>query len=157
MRTKTFWVKLTLVVLMLLFIWGNSLLPASASSRESSAVLRLAEPLISALQRYLAARGHALDQEYLIRKLAHFSEYAVLGVLMLALLIRPGLRVRPLASALMCLAAALLDEGIQMFSDGRGPSLRDVALDFSGACVGVILAVPAVLIVRLIRKQKKRA
>ena len=35
MRTKTFWVKLALVALMLLFIWGNSMLPASASSAES--------------------------------------------------------------------------------------------------------------------------
>lgn len=157
MRTKTFWVKLALVALTLLFIWGNSLLPAPISSRESGTVLRLAQPLVSAVQRFLVGRGHDLTQEYLVRKLAHFSEFALLGVLMLALLTRPGLRPRPFVSAGLCLAAALLDEGIQMFTDGRGPRFSDVLLDFSGACVGIALACLAVWLMRLIRKQKNSA
>ncbi len=153
MKTKTFWVKLALVVLMLLFIWGNSLLPATASSRESGFVLRFAEPVVAVLQRLLEGRGVSLSEDVVVRKLAHFSEYAVLGVLMLALLIRPGLRSRPAASAGLCLAAALLDEGIQLFSPGRGASLRDVALDFAGACVGIALAA---LIVGLLRAARNK-
>ena len=157
MRTKTFWVKPALVALMLLFIWGNSLLPASASSRESGAFLRLAEPLVEAVRRFLADRGHEFTSEHLVRKIAHFTEYAVLGALMLSLLTRSGLRTRPVVSAPLCLAAALLDEGIQMFSAGRGPGLGDVLLDFAGACFGILLAQLVLWIIRLIRKQRKSA
>jgi len=156
MRTKTFWVKLALVVLTLLFIWGNSLLPGDASGLESSFVLRLTGPVVPALQRALAELGYSCSQEYLVRKLAHFCEFALLGALMLALLTRPGLRLKPFLSAALCLASALLDEGIQYFSEGRGPSLRDVALDFSGALFGMLLAGLAVCLVRLIRKIKNR-
>ena len=157
MRTKTFWVKLALVVLMLLFVWGNSLLPASVSGDESNAVLRLVRPLVAAVQGVLARHGHELAQEYLVRKIAHFTEYAVLGALMLALFTKPGLRVMPLPSAALCLAAALLDEGIQIFSEGRGPRLRDVLLDFTGACFGIALVWLFVLLARLIRKIKNGA
>ena len=155
MRTKTFWVKLALVVLTLLFIWGNSLLPAAVSSRESGFVLRLTQPVITVLQRFLEGRGHSYSQELILRKLAHFSEYAVLGALMLALFTKPGLRTRPLPSLGLCLAAALLDEGIQLFSVGRGASLHDVALDFIGACVGTALAALIVWLVRLARGKRE--
>ena len=154
MRTKTFWVKLALVALMLLFIWGNSMLPASASSAESNFVLRLCEPLVSALQRLLSLRGVELGQDYIIRKLAHFSEYAVLGVLMLSLFVRPGLRFRVPLPAALCLGAAITDEGIQILAEGRGPSMKDVALDFSGAVCGIVLCSAVLLLTRAIRKNK---
>lgn len=152
MKTKTFWVKLALVVLTLLFIWGNSMLPGPLSGSESSFVLRLVEPAVSGIQRALEEHGLEFTQEYIVRKLAHFTEYAVLGILMLALLIRPGLRGRPVLSAVMCLAAAALDECIQMFSYARGPSVKDVLLDFCGACFGVVLASLAAVIIRQVRK-----
>ena len=154
MRTKTFWVKLALVALMLLFIWGNSMLPASASSAESGFVLRLCRPLVSAVQRLFSARGVELGQDYIIRKLAHFSEYAVLGVLVLTLFVRPGLRFLVLPPAALCLGAALMDEGIQILAAGRGPSMKDVALDFSGAVCGIVLCAAVLLLTRAIRKNR---
>lgn len=154
MKTKTFWVKLALVVLMLLFIWGNSALPGPVSGRESGFVLRFLEPAVTAVQRFLEARGHSLSQDYIVRKMAHFTEYAVLGVLMLALLVRPGVRTRPILSAGACLIAAAIDECIQIFSYSRGPAVRDVLLDFSGACFGVALAALALLILRTTKKHK---
>ena len=156
MKTKTFWIKLTLVVLMLLFIWGNSMLSGDISGRMSGFVLKLTEPVVSALQRLLEGRGLTLPQEYLVRKLAHFSEYAVLGVLMLMLLVRPGVRVRPLLSAALCLAAALLDEGIQMLAVDRGPSLSDVLLDFSGACLGIAAASLILCLIRALRRSGRQ-
>ena len=152
MRTKTFRVKLALVVLTLLFIWGNSVLPGSVSGRESGFVLRLCEPLVDALQRLLSSRGVELSQEHIIRKLAHFTEYVVLGVLMLSLFVRPGLRFRMIPPAMLCLGAALMDEGIQIFAMDRGPSLRDVGLDFCGAVCGIALSTIAVLLLRSIRR-----
>ena len=65
----------------------------------------------------------------LIRKAAHFTNYAIL----FWLLIRGPLQGRPYAALLCCVIYAFLDEGHQIFAVGRGPSLYDVALDSSGA------------------------
>ena len=65
----------------------------------------------------------------LIRKSAHFTEYAVL----FWLLIRGPMAARPYMALMLCVAYALSDEGHQIFVPGRTASLFDVALDSSGA------------------------
>jgi VanZ family protein len=65
----------------------------------------------------------------LIRKAAHFTNYAIL----FWLLIRGPLEKRPYTALACCVMYAFLDEGHQIFAVGRGPSLYDVALDSSGA------------------------
>ena len=65
----------------------------------------------------------------LIRKAAHFTNYAIL----FWLLIRGPLRGRPYVALGCCVLYAMLDEGHQIFVPGRGASLYDVALDSSGA------------------------
>ena len=47
-----------------------------------------------------------------------------------------------------CLLAASIDEGIQLFSEGRGVSFRDVCIDLSGATLGVLIALLTLMIVR---------
>lgn len=65
----------------------------------------------------------------LIRKAAHFTNYAIL----FWLLVRGPLDKRPYTALACCVIYAFLDEGHQIFALGRGPSLYDVALDSSGA------------------------
>lgn len=130
---------MTFVVIMLLFIWGNSLLPGSVSGRESGWVLSLLEPFLRWLGNVIGRGGPVLPMEVLVRKLAHFSEFWLLGVLMAALLERPERgRTHFLLAELFCLGAAVVDELIQHMIPGRGPSIKDVLLDFSGATVGVV-------------------
>ncbi len=77
-----------------------------------------------------------------IRKAAHFSEYAVLFLL----LVRGPMRGRPALALALCGLYAFLDEGHQMLVPSRTASLHDVALDFSGALFAslVMSAVSAV-------------
>ena len=144
MRKYVFVLRLTLVLLMLAFIWGHSMMPADLSEWESSRFLALVRPLVEAFQRLLETRGYVLTQEHLVRKMAHFTEYAALGALMCLLFLRKDGRCRLLLPAGSCLAVAFIDEGIQMFSAGRGPALRDVGIDFCGACMGILLTALAV-------------
>jgi VanZ family protein len=65
----------------------------------------------------------------LIRKAAHFTEYAILCWL----LVRGPLKRHPLVAVAFCVGYALLDEGHQVFVPGRTPSMHDVALDSSAA------------------------
>ena len=140
MRKLFFVLKLLLVLCMLAFIWGHSMMPADLSQLESGWFLELVRPLVEAVQRVLESRGVTMTQDYLVRKMAHFTEYAVLGALMMVLFTRRDMRCRVILPALACLAVAFIDEGIQMFAEGRGPGLNDVALDFAGACAGMLAA-----------------
>jgi VanZ family protein len=72
--------------------------------------------------------------DLVLRKLAHAAEYAVLGVLLLRAIGRPGA-----AFALATLYAAT-DEIHQAFVRGRQASLLDLAIDAAGAAVGIALA-----------------
>lgn len=74
-----------------------------------------------------------------IRKLAHLTEYAILGMLVLRALERPGrtLATACIAALLLCASYAALDEFHQTFVPSRGPSPVDVAIDTCGAALGL--------------------
>lgn len=122
------------------FIWGHSLVPGAQSSQESGAVYAALQPLFSLLGIVDASLC-----TFLIRKAAHVSEYAVLGLLA-ALLGRSmavggggGSRLRGCAPALFALVPAV-DEGIQLFVPGRTGQPRDVIIDLCGMLLGAGIA-----------------
>jgi VanZ family protein len=71
--------------------------------------------------------------DLVLRKVAHFAEYAVLGALFL----------RALRSEVLAVSAgiayAATDELHQHFVAGRHAALRDVAIDAAGILAGVLL------------------
>jgi len=86
------------------------------------------EPILRWLLPWASAQTiHVMH--YGIRKLAHFTEYGILFLL----LIRGPMRGHAVMALAACAAYAMLDEGHQMFVPERTASLYDVALDFSGA------------------------
>ncbi|MCR5577389.1 MAG: VanZ family protein [Oscillospiraceae bacterium] len=117
----------------LCFIWGNSLLPRSESTQISSGLFARLLPLFQAL-------GLDMIDEHMLRKLAHFGEFAVLGCELAALFILNRGRCSQSAcfAALCALFTGAADETIQLFS-GRAAMLTDVLLDFSGALAGIAL------------------
>ncbi|MCD8377066.1 MAG: VanZ family protein [Oscillospiraceae bacterium] len=140
-----------LLAALLCFIWGNSMLGREQSSQESAAVLELVEPVLE------MAVGQGNVTEHLVRKLAHFTEFAALGALGVSLLALLGAgRGRRLAYALpFGLVCAAMDEGIQIFSD-RGNQISDVALDFSGCLTGALLMWLLVLAAGRLRRRRNR-
>ena len=122
----------------LAFIWGNSCLPVARSRAPSEALLRWLRGLFGSAP---AQEGNALLNSHSIRKLAHFAEFAVLGVLAY-LIIRSCVQTRERRMLMLILfgfAVALIDETIQCFSD-RGPRIPDVWLDCSGFAAGCLTA-----------------
>ena len=113
-----------------MIIFLHSLQPASVSGQESGWVLSLLLHLLPWLT------------DHIVRKAAHFTEFAVLGVLSEPLGRGPGLTRRTAAwfSLSVCAAAALSDETIQLFVEGRAGSVPDVWLDIAGAAFGLLLA-----------------
>lgn len=131
--TKWVWALLAAV---LLFIWGNSLLPPSWSWRVSGVVQEAVEQVLPVEQ----ADGQlGKPRGFTVRKLAHMSEFALLGALLALLTCAHSRRDRVALILLLGLLAALLDETIQKFT-GRTSSVLDVWLDFSGVVLGLFLA-----------------
>jgi len=157
MKRKNRRIRIALAAFTLLFIWGNSLLPASLSGQESEWVRELLEPILSRLRDGIPWLGTEMDSSTLVRKLAHFCEYMLLGFLVGLMLERPEGKGRFFPAEGVCLAAACLDEFIQRFVPGRGPGIKDVLLDFSGATVGVCLAMVFICLVWLWKNRKRIA
>ena len=130
----------------LILIWGNSLLPGEISGKISAFVTELIGKILG-IPPGESQAGHGL-----LRKLAHFSEFACLGLLLTLRLSMDGHRGRPLIcqTLLGSLTAACVDETIQIFVNGRGSSLIDVWIDAGGAAVGMA----AILIGHSVSKKK---
>lgn len=118
-----------LLVANLCFIWGNSLMSAEASLAFSDWVKQLLG--------MISGTGAVGGGSGLLRKIAHFTEFTSLGLCLGWLFL---LKEKPGHWALVWGAsAACLDETIQCFVPGRGPGLRDVAIDVLGVCTGMVL------------------
>jgi VanZ family protein len=72
--------------------------------------------------------------DLVLRKLAHFGEYSVLGLLLVRAFGR-----EPLAAA-AGVAYAASDELHQHFVRGRHAAFRDIAIDSAGVLAGLLLA-----------------
>jgi VanZ family protein len=122
---------LALLVCNLVFIWGNSLLPGEVSGMISDWVKDLLEGMFPPSDQEDNAGG------FLLRKLAHFTEFAALGALLSWLF---GMLKKGKCYPFVCgTVAACADETIQMFVPDRGPGIRDVLIDCSGVLTGMIL------------------
>lgn len=129
-------------------IWGASVQSGEASQALSRGVLEKVKPALEVV----VGAGNATD--YLVRKLAHFTEFAAFGLQLALLLILFG-RVRPqpvINCAFLGLLVAVIDETIQIFSY-RGAQLQDVWLDFAGLCAGLLVT----LGIYLLRQARRRA
>lgn len=72
-----------------------------------------------------------------LRKCAHFTEFAVLGVLSSLTLLQTKLSRRVLVAMAFCLVVASMDETLQLFVDGRAGRVVDVIIDGAGALCGI--------------------
>ena len=145
-KTKA-WIGAAIVALIVAFIWGNSLLPQTQSRQESDFVLRILQSIFRLdIDRETAS--------HLVRKAAHFTEYALLGVSAAALFLSRRRCVQSAVNAMsLCLAVAVLDESIQLLSQ-RGSQVQDVLLDFSGAAAGLLIFLALSGLFRIFRRRK---
>lgn len=117
------------------FIWWNS----SQNGEESSDI---SQGILYEIMQLLAKIGVSTDiTEHIVRKLAHFTEFTVLGILLSidTVLILKNIRQHLWIPAFVGLLVALIDETIQLFPTGRSSAVTDVWLDFSGVVFGILI------------------
>ncbi len=142
---------LILMVLTVLFIWGNSVLGREASSAQSGWVRAFLQSLVDLLGLSIEVTMHG------VRKLAHFLEYFVLGTEMtLYALCGHKLDRHSIGGVLgTVFAVAFLDETIQVFSN-RGPMITDVWLDFGGAVTALLLVAALQYLIDACKRKRSR-
>ncbi len=122
-----------LIVATVLFIFIQSMKSPEDSKEESDKVGDIIEEIIPPDE----PAGEFIQIN--LRKIAHFTQFFILGVEVAAYVLifmrrtRWGLLTYPLA-----LFTAFFDESIQIFS-GRGPAIFDVWIDFFGYCASSLL------------------
>lgn len=130
------WAAYVGVLACTLFIWHNSLMPATESAAQSMSVLHHLDAVLEWLGLPVTV-GHSV-----LRKLAHMTEFALLGILWEAALVTGKMAQKSWycvqSACTLCLLTAMVDETIQVFVPGRGSQVTDVWIDFAGACLGVL-------------------
>ncbi len=119
-----------LIICVLIFIWGNSLMPAAVSQAFSDWVGRILGVLSQESTEDDPGSG-------ILRKIAHFTEFAALGALLAWRfgMLGKGKKLPFFLGA----GAACIDETIQIFVPQRGPGVKDVLIDCGGVLTGMIL------------------
>ena len=129
-----------IINLIFAILWTLHIFSFSLQTGESSGSLSLS--ITDYLYRYtiLIFPNLSVDTLHIIlRKSAHVIEYLILGCLYLKIWI--DYRLFKWLFVIAGLAVALLDEGIQLFIIGRGPSLFDaIFFDFLGFLIGGVIA-----------------
>ena len=118
-------INLILIIIWMIFIFVMSSFNANDSAIQSNIITHFLSQLFNIYNLELLSLT--------VRKLAHFSEYLILGILIYNYCLRFDL------SALICLFYAISDEIHQIFTPGRSCQIMDVIIDLLGAICGIII------------------
>lgn len=133
-----------LTLFFILFIFSNSLQNGTDSGNRSGWVTQLFNQFLSVF--------HLSVTEHFIRKAAHFSEYFVLGGLLLLTLraFTKNMGQMITAPLFIGLLVPVCDESLQLLIPGRAGMVSDVLIDFSGVICGIFLCWILLLFIRSI-------
>ena len=94
--------------------------------------------------------------EIIVRKLAHFSIYTLVGIFIMAFMFtfNTKLKIQFSISLLVGLIYAITDEYHQSWIPGRGPSVMDVCIDTLGVFTGILIVLAIVAIYRAFKNDK---
>ena len=150
-------ITLVLLVIMAVLIFAFSAQTSEDSSSLSITVTRFLlgifhpgfKDLDPAQQAQLIAAAHGL-----VRKLAHFTEYALLGaVLSMHLRLVLKMKVGHICLSAFILGAcySVLDEWHQSFVSGRAMQIKDMQIDSCGVAFGIAVVALIILLARRIK------
>ena len=125
----------TLFVAWLILIFTMSQMPGEESTAQSDLVVKMFALIGINLNQYFGELA-----TFIVRKLAHFSEYMILFILSYRVMLLYQDRKRAkYCSILLVFLYAASDEIHQYFIPGRSASIRDVLIDTSGGIFGCVI------------------
>lgn len=144
-RYKHIWIWF-LVIAYIGFIFQNSMTVATVSEIES---LKVSDILLRILRHFSLVTNDIQLFNHYVRKLAHFSEFALLGFLVgIAMNVCPVFKHKSLNFIFFMLLIPFTDEMLQNFFDGRSPQFTDMIIDASGYLFGGLVIYIIILILK---------
>ncbi len=144
---------LILIIINSLIIFGFS----SQNGEESSSLSKTVINKIADILNIKENRTAFLDLgEKIIRKLAHFSIYTLLGIWSISFLHTFNIKIKyqVIISSIWGILYAITDEFHQMFSIGRNASIDDVIIDTLGVIFGLFFVLLILKIIEIIKNKK---
>ena len=129
------WILYILLGLIVFFIWDNSMQNGGSSDGFS---LIFAETFAHIVNK-LGFHGNIWTLNRIVRKLAHLTEFTILGGVLYAILrryITYGTVIKTIGLGMLI---ASLDEFIQLFSPGRSSQFSDILIDTVGIFIGILV------------------
>lgn len=132
--------KIVLVVIWMIVIFMFSNQKANDSSKLSDGLILKTVRIIE----HVTNKKYS-DDEILklyvkpVRKMAHFTIYLILGILVCLMIKEYSVKNIILLSVLTCFIYASSDEIHQLFIDGRSCNIIDVFIDTFGSFIGILL------------------
>ena len=131
-------------ILILVILWMLIIFLFSSQNKEESKktsdgfIIKVCNIFIS--KKLSKKEKERLTKKYhfIARKLAHFSIYLVLGILIISLLMYYNVSNPVLIGIIGCLLYASSDEFHQTFVKGRTGCIKDVIIDTCGSIVGIL-------------------
>ena len=127
------WILYMVLCLIVFFIWDNSLQNGGTSDGFSLIFAKWIAPIANKLGFY----GNIWALNRIIRKLAHLTEFTILGGVLYVVLRRYIEYGTVVKTIVLGIVIASLDEFIQLFSLGRSSQLSDVLIDTVGIIIGI--------------------
>ena len=126
-------INIGLLILWMIIIFVLSNDTGTASSNKSDGIASFISDIISFIDTDTLI--------FIIRKLAHFTEYLILGILFLNVLKDYNVVNTKLViiTILFCFSFAISDEVHQLFIQNRSGKITDILIDKLGSSIGVII------------------
>ena len=119
-----------LVIIWMIVIFMFSSYNGNISSIQSDGIVAM-------LARLIHYTGDIDILRVIVRKMAHFTEYLILGILVINACKYNSVKDIIKLSILICILYASLDEIHQLFIQGRGGRIFDVLIDTLGSLTGI--------------------
>lgn len=120
-----------LMLLWMFLIFLMSSFDATDSSNQSNFIVNIISNILNIENVRLLS--------LIIRKLAHFTEYLILGTLVINMFTKNNAKKSCLLSILLCIIYAISDEIHQIFTPGRACQIKDILIDSVGSITGIYL------------------
>lgn len=141
---RKFWLFLICMLIWMTVIFRFSSEKSDRSDETSLGVGKIiAEIIVNDFEQMEEGKQFEIIESwnFMIRKTAHFCEYAILGMWSILMFLQVDISNRACAlfGISLCALYAMSDELHQYFVPGRACQFRDMCIDTAGAAVGVIL------------------
>ena len=134
-----------LTAMVIAFVFYNSMQDSEESHKASGIIEEIVKPIIYKIC------GDDADINYIVRKGAHLTEFCLLGLSVMSVVLTVGRKYFGYG-LFSVLFVAVIDEYIQSFFD-RTSSVKDVLIDFTGAMIGFAIGAIVFLIAQKIKKK----